>query len=149
MTSIEESALSKSRTPSIYFPHAQQFSAGAVSPALCERCLLFPCRPQWAWGRLWPARLEPFKDTHSPDCNLHLTLLLWLRGAYLSMAAQQVAERCYMKRKTRVCIGVWAKPFLVQATLLLQIRMDSEGHMLQWVRSYKAFSDQDKGSEIS
>lgn len=130
-TSFEESLLSKNRMPSIYSPHAQQFSRSwsAVSPALGGRCLLFPCRLQRAQGRLGHARLEALKEP--PQYSLRLTLLPWLGGVYSSIGAQQVEERCYMKRRTPGWVRVWGQSFL-----LLHRRMSSEGQRLQWVRNY-------------
>lgn len=84
-TSFEESLLSKNRMPSIYSPHAQQFSRSwsAVSPALGGRCLLFPCRLQRAQGRLGHARLEALKEPPPPVQFTSHTAAMVGRGVFV------------------------------------------------------------------
>lgn len=49
-----------------------------------------------------------------------------------------------MKRKTLWWVGVWAKSFLAQTTLLLHRRMSSGGSEAAVGGNYKSFPDQDK-----
>ena len=64
---------------------------------------------------------ELFKDT----CRLDGTSPPHAAGT-VERGAQQRQERCHVKRKSG-WVSVWTKPFLVQATLLLHLRLPGGG----------------------
>ena len=97
-------------------------------PYSWQKVLIISLQTTEGSGEVWHSGLGPWKDAHLPDGTICISHCChdW-EGCILPRAAQEVEERYSMKRKTPGWVGVWAKPFLIQATLLLRIGMSSGG----------------------